>query len=129
MPDKALALYESLDPDDPTPLPLIVAREWGFALQHHILNDEYWFSILDWIVGITGTDSTKAAKMWWKLQPKTSTSSRSLPYIASDGKTYNRDFTDDNGLYLIAAHLRVTHKRTVLNDIKKISGCRRCACG
>jgi hypothetical protein len=41
-----------------------------------------------------------------------------LPYVASNGKTYQMDFTDDKGLYLIAQHLRVTKERPVLSEIK-----------
>jgi hypothetical protein len=41
-----------------------------------------------------------------------------LPYVAANGKTYQMDFTDDTGLYLIAQHLRVTKARPLLAAIK-----------
>ncbi len=42
-----------------------------------------------------------------------------LPYTATDGKTYQMDFTDDKGLYLIAQYLRITKARPQLEAIKK----------
>jgi len=41
-----------------------------------------------------------------------------MPYTASDGKKYERDFTTDQGLYLIAQQLRVTKERPSLKAIK-----------
>lgn len=42
-----------------------------------------------------------------------------LPYKASDGKTYQRDYTTDKGLYLIAQYLRVKEERPMLDAIRR----------
>jgi hypothetical protein len=65
------------DTDD-RPIPLIVAARWGFALQHYDIGETLWYSVRDWIAGLSSTDTTNAAKMWSKMQDKLSTSSRQL---------------------------------------------------
>ncbi|HLA43059.1 MAG TPA: hypothetical protein VJZ27_06470 [Aggregatilineales bacterium] len=104
--------------DRSTPLPLLVAAKWGFPLQYHVEDDEYWFSVLDWISGLTGTDAVDASNMWSQRKTQTLISNKTLPYLAADGKTYQRDFTNDIGLYLIAQSLRVTKARPQLGEIK-----------
>src|SRR5262249_22644758 len=71
--------------------------------------------------GLTGVEEVR--KLWFDMKRRCnfaqmSDSMRQLPYIARDGKTYQIDFTDDKGLYLIAQHLRVTKERPVLSEIK-----------
>jgi hypothetical protein len=103
-----------------TPLPLIVAEQWDFPLQIHHRDGEIWYSIQDWIRGLIDTD--EARKIWNDLQRREtvemSDSIRQLPYLASDGKTYQVDFTNDIGLYLVAQSLRATKARPQLSEIK-----------
>jgi len=113
-----------LNSDDDRPLPLIVAERWNFPLQHHFMEGQYWYAVLDWIAGLTAEDMDKTRKMWAKMQHsellhETSASSRHLDYRATDGKVYQRDFVSDKGLYFIAQHLRSTQKRVLLKDIKQ----------
>ncbi len=42
-----------------------------------------------------------------------------MAYKTSNGRTHKRDFTQDNGLYLMAQYLRVTKERPVLSEIKQ----------
>ena len=108
--------------DSERPLPLIVAEKWDFPLQHIETEKGLYYAIEDWIAGLTSEDDRrKVQKMWAKMKSnQMSTSSRHLPYVASaDGKTYQKDFTDDNGLYLIAQNLRATKKRVALKEIKE----------
>ncbi len=98
------------------PLPLIVAQKWEFPLAHVKTDDGYLYAVKDWISGLTG--ERDARKILSKLKNQLSTSSRQLPYVASDGKTYQVDFTDDKGLYLIAQYLRTTKARPMLSAIK-----------
>jgi len=109
---------------DDRPLPMIVAERWGFSLQRHFVDDQWWYSILDWIAGLTSSSPDLASKGWNDIQraegfDQTSVSIRSLDYRASDNKTYQRDFTNDDGLYFIAQHLRSTKKRPLLKSIKQ----------
>ncbi len=108
--------------NDDTPLPLLVAKKWGFPLAFHIVEGKYLYAIQDWVRGLLGEDDIR--KVWskfktQKLWEQMSTSSRRLPYRASDGKTYQREYSKDGDLYLIAQHLRVTHAKPVLNEIRQ----------
>jgi hypothetical protein len=98
------------------PLPLIVAQKWEFPLAHVKTDNDYFYAVQDWIRGLT--NEKDVTRILAKLKNQTSTSSRPLPYTASDGKTYQRDFTDDKGLYLIAQYLRTTKARPMLAAIK-----------
>lgn len=104
--------------DDDLPLPLIVARKWGFSLQYHFDNGVYWFSPLDWIAGLIGYAS--ASQTWRNIERKNDGvfSKHTLPYNAPDGKTYPMDFVTDKGLYWIATHLRAKAGREALAAIR-----------
>ncbi len=99
------------------PLPLIVAQKWNFTLTYIDLEGIRWYALQDWVRGITGEEDVR--KIISKMKNQTSTSSRHLPYLADDGKTYEREYTDDKGLYLTAQYLRSTKKRAILDEIKK----------
>ncbi|MDQ7026807.1 MAG: hypothetical protein Q9P01_16070 [Anaerolineae bacterium] len=120
MPDKIIPTYESDSGefDDPRPLPFIVAERWGFPLQSHDTEEGVLYAIQDWITGIASTSSKNATKMWTKMKSQLSTSSRHLNYLAKNGKKYKMDFTNDEGLYQIAAYMRATKSRPALRVIK-----------
>jgi hypothetical protein len=104
---------------DSDPLPLQVARKWAFPLQHHNVDEAVYYSVQDWIAGLTGSTTIKASEMWRQMKDtQTRISITSLKYQATDGKTYQRPFTTDEGLYLIAQDLRSMEDRPVLEAIK-----------
>ncbi|MDX1992161.1 MAG: hypothetical protein SF029_07220 [bacterium] len=111
--------------DGEKPLPLTVAKRWNFSLAYHIHQDEHYYAVHDWLRGLTAeNNSTKISHQWTDIRRKTqlfqsADSIHSLPYLASDGKTYQRDYTNDKGLYLIAQHLRSTKARPALAAIKR----------
>jgi len=105
--------------NDERPLPILVSEKWLFPLAYHETVDGFFYAIQDWIVGLTDSDRDKTKRVWNKLKTQRSISSRLLPYISTDGKTYQRDFTNDFGLYLITQYLRSTKERPVLSQIKK----------
>src|SRR5262245_12742084 len=106
------------DADDSSlPLPLIVAQKWDFPLAYVQSNEEgYFYAVQDWIRGLIGDKDVR--KLYAYLKKQTSSSTRHMPYTGADGKTYQRDFTDDKGLYLIAQQLRTTKARPMLAAIK-----------
>jgi hypothetical protein len=112
-----------LEDSQDLPLPLIVAHYWNFPLAHHVKGREYWYAIQDWIAGLLSADTRKASKRWDDMQralgADTSVLVGHMPYVTREGKTYQRDFTNDKGLYLIAQHLRATKGRTLLAEIKE----------
>lgn len=116
------ALPNSEANSDHRPLPLIVAQRWNFPLASHETAEGLVYAVQDWISGLTGeTDTryllakfkkTKAGKQTWN-------SVQRLKYQAMDGKSYQRDFTTDKGLYLIAQYLRVTQERPMLDEVRR----------
>jgi hypothetical protein len=119
MTDLPTVFGEALPEDNDTPLPLLVAKRWNFPLAYHETEDGVYYAIQDWVRGLTDGSTLQVAKIWANLKVQSSISNRTLPYAATDGKTYQRDYTDDKGLYLVAQQLRVTKSRPVLDEIKK----------
>ena len=109
---------ESLDPS--TPLPLHVARLWNFPLQCYQLEDQEYFSIKDWIVGLTG--STRPGHTWENFKNRHKGNlplTKGMSYAMPDGRTFTMDFTIDEGLYRIAVELKITKTRPALKAIKE----------
>jgi hypothetical protein len=119
MTDLPTVFGEASPDDNDTPLPLLVAKRWNFALAFHQTEEGFYYSVQDWIRGLEGGSARKAATTWSKFKSQSLLSKKTLPYKASDGKTYKRDFVTDKGLYLIAQYLRDMDDRTVLSEIKK----------
>lgn len=105
----------------PLPVPLRTAKHFSFPLQYHEIEGEYLYSLQDWVRGLTGeTDSAKVSDLIRKLKRESSLNSDSekLPYVASDGKTYKRDFVIAYEAYRVAAYLRATSDRPALKRVK-----------
>ncbi len=98
---------------------MIVAGKWDFRLNFHIVEGEHFYAVEDWIVGITGCDQRKAQQSWDKASSKLSISIRQLPHTAPNKRVYQKDHTNDHGLYLVAQNLRVTKTRPALREIKE----------
>ena len=45
-------------------LPMYVARRWGFQIQWHERDEAVFYSIRDWIAGITDSSPDKARVIW-----------------------------------------------------------------
>ncbi len=107
---------------DDTPLPLIVAKRWNFPLAYHATEQGMFYAVQDWMRGLMGEE--KKSSMW-SMFKKTEAGKQCLnsiellPYKARDGKTYQREFATDKGLYLIAQYMRVKHDRPVLDEIRR----------
>ncbi|MBL8134247.1 MAG: hypothetical protein JNL42_20465 [Anaerolineae bacterium] len=120
---KSLTPMPNIDPSaDDTPLPLIVAKRWGFPLAYVETGEGLLYAVQDWVKGLTGEPDPRKIWSYFKkldVWRQMSSSTRRLPYTAADGKTYKRDYTTDRGLYLIAQYLRVKHDRPVLDEIRR----------
>jgi hypothetical protein len=119
MTDLPTVFGEASPNDNDTPLPLLVAKRWNFPLAYHQTDEGVYYAVQDWIRGLDGSHAKKAAITWSKFKNQSILSKKPLPYQASDGKTYKRDFVNDKGLYLIAQYLRDMEDRPVLSEIKK----------
>ena len=103
-------------------LPMYVARRWGFQIQWHERDEAVFYSIRDWIAGITDSSPDKARVIWKDFKRTHENAGgvvlHALPYLASDGKPYETEFTDDEGLYKVAMGLGVSKNRPALRAIK-----------
>lgn len=107
---------------DDTPLPLIVAKRWNFPLAHVETENGLYYAIQDWMRGLTGETDTRKMWSYFKRQAaweQMSSSTRRMPYITSNGKKQQREYTNDKGLYLIAQYLRITGNRPMLDEIRR----------
>lgn len=108
-------------PED-TPLPLIVANRWNFALAHVQTADGTYYAVQDWMRGLTGEADTRKMWSYFKKQSawqQMSSWTRRMPYTTSNGRRHQRDYTTDKGLYLIAQYLRITEERPMLDEIRR----------
>src|SRR5579859_4245441 len=102
--------------NDSRPLPLLVAEHWHFNL-HYVYEDNIcWYSITDWMAGLTKTKYP--GDRWGKLRRTSDMQPilaqiRTFPY-----GTGTSQFIDDKGLYRITLNLRATKNRTALPEIK-----------
>lgn len=116
-----LSLWAELDSSKTEPLPLQIAAQYGFSLQHHTQDDDtIVYAVQDWIAGVGQSD--QPARFWKDLQKrakKTGTelfaSCVQLPYRASNGRTYQMDFATDETLYLITQ--RMDTNTGIRNDV------------
>jgi hypothetical protein len=107
---KSIIQLSFLDnPRDARPLPLIIASNERFALQHYEPSDsqsDYLYSIQDWIAGVSQTENVR--DFWNKLKKRTvdmASTVQKLPYKSSNGRTYQMDFADDETLYRITQRM------------------------
>jgi hypothetical protein len=105
-----------------TPLPLIVAQRWNFPLAHIQIEGGIVYAVQDWMRGLTGEENIRNL---WAMFKKTDAGKEllnsivQLPYKSKNGKTYQLDYVNDKGLYLIAQYMRVKHDRPMLTEIRQ----------
>lgn len=105
----------------PDPLPIVVSIKYDFPLAYHKHDGAMWYSVRDWIAGMTGEEDTQlVTRLWNNFKKQTSFSKvpLKLPYVASDGKTYQRNFVTDETLYKFAAYARSMKDRPQIAEIK-----------
>jgi len=107
-------------PQDKRPLPLIVADKFGFRLAC-IEHQPMLFNVQDWLLGL-GVSKSSVRKEWSWLKKQLSNPENSLKvertdYKATNGKTYQMDFSNERGLYLIAQNLRPLETRENMKGV------------
>lgn len=112
-----LSLFSEL-PSNDIPLPIITSEKWGFPLQYHVVNGEYFYSIQDWIAGIVQSNPSSVKKTVNDMRRNFESSLSKMDYTATDGKIYKRDFAIDEILYSITQNMRSTKKRQAIDAIK-----------
>lgn len=98
--------------NDSLPLPLIVAQMWTFPLAYVETEEGAYYAIQDWVKGLTGAND--ARHIWANMKRRNELFStlnildlcKKLPYVATDGKTYQCPYTTSEGLYRITQCMR-----------------------
>jgi hypothetical protein len=114
-------MFES-DDQKQVPLPIQVSHKWNFPLAYVEIEGEIYYAVQDWIRGLIGIQDVR--QIWRGMQRASNmvemyNSVLPLPYTASDGKSYQRDYVPDKGLYLIAQYLLTNKSRPALAQIKQ----------
>lgn len=117
-----LALPGMFAPGDTRPHMLIVADKWEFKLDYIDVDgnpDHYLYHAVQWTVGLGAKDRTTWAKIKKQLlDSNQQLHIRELPYVASDGKTYQVEFIDHKACYDVAQAMRLTADRPQLKEIR-----------
>ncbi len=114
--------------NQPMPMPLRVATKWDFRLQYHIVNGEYWYSVQDWLRGLSRSD--KARQMLADIKRTASPvviglldSFQQLEYTAGNGRVYQMDFAPRLTLNAIAQYMRAnTGIRDAVLEFLRVAG-------
>ena len=100
---------------EPLPLPIHIAQRWNFELTYYVKDDEYLYSINDWVTGLGTSTKRGRTKLLNRLTGELEV--HPLPIETATGEKI-ANFTDDEGLYRLAQEMRSTKKRPQLKEIK-----------
>lgn len=96
----------SADSDD-RPLPERIAAQWNFPLAHKDHDDgKRYYAVQDWVAGVGDTPHVRT--FWQKMKhryPYLATLCQKLPYRASNGKSYQMDYAQAEGLLEITRRM------------------------
>jgi hypothetical protein len=91
---------------DNRPLPERIAALYNFKLAFHDDDGLRLYAVQDWIAGIVPSSNVRNLwSMMKKRRPQLYTRCVQLPYKATDGKKYPKDFADAETLYLITQRM------------------------
>ncbi len=106
-----LALFSDFADDarrDPRETVIVsISQQHNFPIQRTEINGSEMYAVQDWIAGVSQNKNPR--RLWSdakKSNPHLYDSIVQLPYIASDGKTYQVDYADGQALYSITQYLR-----------------------
>lgn len=101
-----LSLFGDTPVGDDRPLPLLIAEQFGFAIQTHEVEGKTYFAVQDWIAGVSRSD--RARKFWTDIKrrnPQLSAACGQFSYTAENGKSYQMDYADSVTLYEITMRM------------------------
>lgn len=114
-----LTLETEVEFDD-TPFPLIVAKRFNFPLAYHESGDEVYYAVQDWLRGLMGKQDVRknlgkirTSHIWEEICKRL----HRMPYITTNGKIYQLEFTTGQSLILILNHLR-SSSSPLVSEIK-----------
>lgn len=110
----------STENDQNLPLPFVVAKKWGFPLRHVVEGEVYWYSVRDWVAGLT--DSPTPLQAWQSIRTSPEMQSilpliRRIKIPGTKGGSPSQ-VANDKVLYQIAAYMKITQNRPALKSIK-----------
>lgn len=96
----------------PLALPIVIAEKYGFDLQSKVVNFIEYYAVQDWVAGVAQTNNPRT--FWNNLKTRMNAELSTgwgqlkvMGYAASNGKTYQMDYTDAKGLYVITQRMGV----------------------
>ena len=106
---EAMPLIYNAARQDPEQSEIVnISHTHGFPLQRCIgANGHEYYAVQDWLTGVAQTEN--ARKLWSdtkRLKNELYDSIVQLPYLASNGRTYQMDYADGRSIYQITQHLR-----------------------
>jgi hypothetical protein len=111
-------------PDEPssaddTPLPLIVAKRWGFPLAHLQTENGMYYAVQDWMRGILGeAEVRKSLAYHRKNEPKLNSYIKIFPYKTVNNKVQKRPYANQDGLIFVLINTRLSSGRNRLVEIR-----------
>lgn len=100
-----LALFDDTTFDD-APMPERIAAAYRFPLQSHEVDGVTVYAVQDWIRGVADMQDVRGLTTQMRRRAaELFTSCQQLPYKATNGRTYQMDYIDAEGLYAITQRL------------------------
>ncbi len=113
-----LTLFSHDGENNQDPLPIKASKFFDFPLQYHIVDGVYWYALQDWLAGALQATPNELKKAMADLRGNFQSNLSKMGYKASDGKTYQRDFSQSWTLYRAVASMREFEGRTTLKALK-----------
>ena len=106
-----MIMFEMEQMPDKQPLPVDIARKYGFDLQRYETEQGNYYAVQDWIAGVAQSDNPRVYWSAMKRRAKADekqmfTACKQLPYRATDGKDYQMDFASEATLYYITQRMQ-----------------------
>lgn len=105
MADKPMPPDIDLPIDYDTPLPLLVAKRWDFPLAFVETDDGLYYSVQDWLRGLTGEIDVR--RNWVKFKTKQNIEYKNFAYKAANKKTYHTAYVKEREAIRILTMLRI----------------------
>ena len=105
--------------DDNILLPLIVAKEFKFPLACIQTENGVVYAVQDWLRGLLGNEDVRyVLSNIRRSHPELDSLIKMLPYRSTDNKVYQRPYTNEDGLFYLLVHARLSRGRSRLADAR-----------
>jgi hypothetical protein len=116
-----LSMFDDIkSTENKLPHPIQLSKDYQFQLRYTEAQPEILYCVQDWIMGLAGCTANEANKILKRAKARNELYRLTvhLPLVASNGKTYQFEHTDQWGLYTIAQNMRVIKTRPIIQKVK-----------